>query len=186
MNPVLLCHRSICHLMLVAVQNPPWSLLHYTSIPSSLTSRAPHYAVWLYMPYKHEDLLLIVEVVVDVEVCVVSLSFCICRKSLENRFYFEQFKTINIFLMFISIVGRRTNEVNIKSFKSALVQLRVWSFPPSTHDARCYASHCVCSHHICHKCSLCNCNSKSGLLLSCLLSLSLCFDFSVSVSLFNF
>lgn len=41
-------------------------------------------------------------------------------------------------------------------------------FPPSTHDARCYSSQCVCSLHICHKCSLCNSNSQPGLLLSCL------------------
>ncbi|KAG5837018.1 hypothetical protein ANANG_G00234780 [Anguilla anguilla] len=30
-----------------------------------------------------------------------------------------------------------------------------------SHDARCYTSHCVCSNHICHKCSLRNCHSQS-------------------------
>lgn len=71
MNPFLLCHRSVCHLILVAVQNPltPASL-YSTSTPSSLTSRAPHYTVWLYMHYKHEELLLAVEVVVEVVVVV--------------------------------------------------------------------------------------------------------------------
>lgn len=49
-----------------------------------------------------------------------------------------------------------------------LIRLLVWSFSPSTHDARCYSSHCVCSHNICHKCSLCNRNSQSGLPPSCL------------------
>lgn len=48
-----------------------------------------------------------------------------------------------------------------------LIRLPVWSFSPSTHDARCYSSHCVCSHNICHKCSLCNRNSQSGLPSSC-------------------
>lgn len=48
-----------------------------------------------------------------------------------------------------------------------LIRLPVWSFSPSTHDARCYSSHCVCSHNICHKCSLCNRNSQSGLPRSC-------------------
>lgn len=43
------------------------------------------------------------------------------------------------------------------------------SSPPSTHDARCYSSQCVCGLHICHKCSLCNSNSQPGsLALSCL------------------
>ncbi|RLV94211.1 hypothetical protein DV515_00013208 [Chloebia gouldiae] len=35
-----------------------------------------------------------------------------------------------------------------------------------SHGARCYASHCVCSNNICHKCSLrCNSHSQPGLLI---------------------
>ncbi|GLD58557.1 muscleblind-like protein 1 isoform X29 [Lates japonicus] len=34
-----------------------------------------------------------------------------------------------------------------------------------SHDARWYSSHCVCSHHICHKRSLRNCLHQSGLFL---------------------
>jgi len=69
-------NELLCHLMLVAVQPPPPSpprpLLHYTSILWSPTSRAPHYTVWLHVPYKHEELLLVVEVVVEVVVVVLS------------------------------------------------------------------------------------------------------------------
>ncbi|XP_061829085.1 muscleblind-like protein 1 isoform X1 [Nerophis lumbriciformis] len=39
-------------------------------------------------------------------------------------------------------VGRHANEAVVLSLQS-------------THDARCYSGHCVCRHHICHKCSLC-------------------------------
>lgn len=57
-EPVFALPQSVCHLMLVAVRRPvlvPKHLLHYTSIPSSLTFGAPRCVVWLYMPYKHEQ-----------------------------------------------------------------------------------------------------------------------------------
>ena len=51
----------------------PWPSPHYTSIPSCLTSRAPHYTVWLYKPYKHEELSRVEAVVVDVAVVVFTI-----------------------------------------------------------------------------------------------------------------
>lgn len=67
-----------------------------------------------------------------------------------------------------------------------LIRLLVWSFSPSTHDARCYSSHCVCSHNICHKCSLCNRNSQSGLPPSCLPLLPLFRDLYLQQISFRF
>lgn len=65
-------------------------------------------------------------------------------------------------------VDRQVSKRKKQSFFGGdLIRLPVWSFSPSTHDARCYSSHCVCSHNICHKCSLCNRNSQSGLPPSC-------------------
>lgn len=50
---------------------------------------------------------------------------------------------------------------------STLPYVRLYDFPSkSSHGARCYASHCVCSNNICHKCSLrCNSHSQPGLLI---------------------
>lgn len=48
-----------------------------------------------------------------------------------------------------------------------LLYVCLYDFPSeSSHGARCYASHCVCSNNICHKCSLrCNSHSQPGLLI---------------------
>lgn len=48
-----------------------------------------------------------------------------------------------------------------------LLYVCLFDFPSeSSHGARCYASHCVCSNNICHKCSLrCNSHSQPGLLI---------------------
>lgn len=69
----------------------------------------------------------------------------------------------------LSASCRQTSKVSKKKcfWGGDLIRLPVWSFSPSTHDARCYSSHSVCSHNICHKCSLCNRNSQSGLPSSC-------------------
>lgn len=50
---------------------------------------------------------------------------------------------------------------------STLLCVCLFDFPSeSSHGARCYASHCVCSNNICHKCSLrCNSHSQPGLLI---------------------
>ena len=48
-----------------------------------------------------------------------------------------------------------------------LLYVCLCDFPSeSSHGARCYASHCVRSNNICHKCSLrCNRHSQPGLLI---------------------
>lgn len=48
-----------------------------------------------------------------------------------------------------------------------LLYVCLYDFPSeSSHGARCYASHCVCSNNICHKCPLrCNSHSQPGLLI---------------------
>lgn len=48
-----------------------------------------------------------------------------------------------------------------------LLYVCLYDFPSeSSHGARCYASHCVRSNNICHKCSLrCNSHSQPGLLI---------------------
>lgn len=57
--------------------------------------------------------------------------------------------------------------VALVPYCSTLLYVCLFDFPSeSSHGARCYASHCVCSNNICHKCSLrCNSHSQPGLLI---------------------